>query len=147
MPFTTGALVRFADVDPAGIVFYPRYFEMLNGAVEDWFAQALGVDFATMHIDRKVGVPTVRLEAEFTAPSRLGEMLEFTITPQRLGRSSCALSVDVTCGGESRFHAEVTLVCMDLVRHRACPWPDDVREAIGASLVPSDSIGANPGFG
>ena len=53
MLFTTTVQVRFADVDPAGIVFYPRYFEMLNGAVEDWFAQQLGLDFATMHLERQ----------------------------------------------------------------------------------------------
>jgi 4-hydroxybenzoyl-CoA thioesterase len=27
-------LVRFAHCDPAGIVFYARYFEMINGVVE-----------------------------------------------------------------------------------------------------------------
>ncbi|PEQ13070.1 thioesterase [Novosphingobium sp. PC22D] len=137
MSFVTSALVRFADVDPAGIVFYPRYFEMLNGAVEDWFARRLGVDFATMHLDRKIGVPTVKLECEFTAPSRLGEQLTITISPRRLGRSSCAIAVDFSCKGEPRLHAEVALVCMDLTSHKACEWPQDLRAAIGEGLVPA----------
>lgn len=138
MPFTTEALVRFADVDPAGIVFYPRYFEMLNGAVEDWFAKDLGVDFAALHLGRRLGVPTVKLEAEFAAPSRLGDVLEFAITPLRLGKSSCTIEVAVRCGGELRFRAEVALVCMDLERHKSAPWPDDLRAGIEKMLVPAD---------
>ena len=46
--FTTERRVRFADCDAAGIVFFPRYFEMLNALVEDWFTQGLGVDYAQL---------------------------------------------------------------------------------------------------
>jgi 4-hydroxybenzoyl-CoA thioesterase len=135
MPFTTTAQVRFADVDPAGIVFYPRYFEMLNGAVEDWFAQALGLDFATMHLERRLGVPTVKLETDFVSPSRLGDRLDITITPQRLGRTSCVIEVVFAGEGRVRLRAQVVLVCMDLDTHRPVEWPEGVRAAIEAGLV------------
>jgi 4-hydroxybenzoyl-CoA thioesterase len=65
--FQTTALVRFAHIDAAGIVFYPRYLEMLNGAVEDWCDQALGADFYTLHVVRKIGLPTVKLQVDFKA--------------------------------------------------------------------------------
>ena len=39
-------LVRFAHCDPGGIVFYARYFEMINGVVEDWFEDALEASFS-----------------------------------------------------------------------------------------------------
>lgn len=137
MPFTTSAQVRFADVDPAGIVFYPRYFEMLNGAVEDWFAQALGLDFATMHLKARIGVPTVKLETEFVSPSRLGDKLDIAITPQHLGRTSCGISVMFTGEGRERLRAQIVLVCMDLDSHRPVEWPEGVRQALEASLVPA----------
>ena len=70
MPFATHTKVRIAQVDPAGLVFYPRYFEMLNNAVDDWFDEALGLDMATMHMDEHIGVPTVKLDVSFMAPSR-----------------------------------------------------------------------------
>ncbi|HEY1393321.1 MAG TPA: acyl-CoA thioesterase, partial [Methylibium sp.] len=31
--------IRFSDCDPAGIVFYPQYFVMFNGLVEDWVGE------------------------------------------------------------------------------------------------------------
>ncbi|MEP6869978.1 MAG: acyl-CoA thioesterase, partial [Novosphingobium sp.] len=89
MAFETSTQIRFAHVDGAGIVFYPRYFEILNAAVEDWFAEALGADFRSMHHERGIGVPTVQLNAEFLAPSLLGDELAVRITPRHVGRSSC----------------------------------------------------------
>jgi len=127
MSFRTTAEVRFAHVDAAGIVFYPRYFEMLNAAVEDWFAQALGVDFRSMHRDRRLGVPTVKLEVEFLSPSELGDRLTIAISPREVGRSSCHLEVVFTGVDRDRLRARVVLVCMDLETRRATPWPDDMR--------------------
>lgn len=127
MTFRSTQQVRFAHVDGAGIVFYPRYFEMLNAAIEDYFAYGIGVDFAEMHGERGLGVPTVRLEADFAAPSRLGEALDFLVQPERVGRSSAEISVQVECGGELRFRATVVLVCMDLKGGRSVEWPADMR--------------------
>ena len=61
--FTTERRVRFADCDAAGIVFFPRYFEMLNGVVEDWFAGPLQTSFRELHVDRQVSVPTAVIPA------------------------------------------------------------------------------------
>lgn len=126
MSFATEVVVRFGHVDAAGIVFYPRYFEMLNAAIEDYFA-GLGTDFRTMHVDRRIGVPTVRLDADFARPSRLGDRLRFTLRPIRVGRSSAEIEVGVDCAGEQRFAATIVLVCIDLETGRSIPWPDDMR--------------------
>ena len=135
MSFETMAQVRFADVDPAGIVFYPRYFEMLNAAVEDWFAQRLGLAFGAMHHDLKMGVPTVSLSVTFLHPSRLDQRLSIILTPRDIGRSSCKLDALFTADGQDRLKAEVVLVCMDLVSLRSRPWPDEVRTRMEADLA------------
>jgi 4-hydroxybenzoyl-CoA thioesterase len=141
MTFITQQLVRFAHVDAATIVFYPRYFEMMNAAVEDYFAEAIGVSFATMHRDRALGVPTVKLEAEFFAVSRLGDLLDFALEVPHVGKSSANIEVRVSCAGELRFQAKVVIVCMDTRAGRSTPWPTDMRphssadrcEAIGSA--------------
>ena len=133
MNFVTRALVGFGDVDPAGIVFYPRYFEMLNRAVEAWFADGLGATFASLHLDRKLGVPTVAIASTFTAPSRLGDELDIAIEVEKLGRTSCQVRYDVSCGEEARLSATGTLVCMDLTTHRPIPWPEDIRPGLSAA--------------
>lgn len=135
MVFQTSVKVRFADVDPAGIVFYPRYFEMLNGAVEDWFDQDLKLGFKAMHMQRNIGVPTVKLEVDFLSPSELGDRLTISITPREIGRSSCGISVLFSGDERDRLRAEVTLVCMDLTARRAVAWPQEVRERMETRLV------------
>jgi 4-hydroxybenzoyl-CoA thioesterase len=130
MAYQTTALVRFAHVDAAGIVFYPRYFEMVNGAVEDFFEQRVGVNFHDMHLVRGLGVPTVKIEGEFVAPSRLGDLLNISLNVLRVGNSSAALGLKFTCKGEMRLSVNPVLVCMDLATARPQSWPDDVREGL-----------------
>lgn len=121
--------VRFADVDAGGIVFFPRYFEILNEVVEDWFAQALGASFSEM-LARRRGVPTVRIEADFLSPGRLGEQLEFALEVLQLGRSSITLAVSGHHGETCRVSIRQTLVFMDLDRERATPLPAELRTAM-----------------
>ena len=122
--------MRFQHCDPAGIIFYPRYFEMLNATIEEWFATRLGLDFAEIHGPMRGGVPTAALRADFRAPSRLGETLDFALTPVRLGRSSCELRVAVSCGGEPRVEFASTLVWIGMDDGRPRPWPEDLRARI-----------------
>ena len=129
MPFSTQWKIRFADVDPASIVFYPRYFEMLNGTVEDWF-ETMGYDFATMHRTLHRGVPTVRIESQFLEPSELGDIVEISITPTHIGNSSCTIDFLMSCNGSVRLKATSTLVYMDLDARKSCPWPDDLRQKL-----------------
>ncbi|WP_417613261.1 acyl-CoA thioesterase [Parasphingorhabdus sp.] len=138
MSFQTSTQVRFAHVDAAGIVFYPRYFEMLNGAVEDWFALALGSDFRTMHLERGIGVPSVQVEAEFMAPSMLGDVLTIHITPTRVGRSSCSYEALFSADGTDRMKANATLVCMDMASQKSTPWPDEIRLRMVDDIVPAN---------
>jgi 4-hydroxybenzoyl-CoA thioesterase len=127
--FTTTRRVRFADCDPAGIVFFPRYFEMLNGVVEDWFAGPLGTSFRELHMERGVGVPTAAVEARFIAPSRLEDELTFSLTVTRLGGASCSLRHIIESAGQRRFEAAQTLVHVGRSL-KPEPWPEPLRARI-----------------
>lgn len=117
--------IEFNHCDPAGIVFYPRYFEMLNSVVENFFADVVGRSFAQMHLGQGNGVPTVRIAAEFLAPSRLGEKVLFSLKISRLGGASATVEITARHGDETRLRAELTLVWVDGMR--AAPWPEDMR--------------------
>jgi 4-hydroxybenzoyl-CoA thioesterase len=126
--------VRFQHCDPAGIVFYPRYFEMISETVEEWFAQRLGVPFAALHGERGAAVPTASLKIDFYSPSRLGDALEFRLRPTRIGRSSVALSIEARCGGERRLSMESTLVFTDGGGGKPSAWPGDIRGRISREI-------------
>ncbi len=68
MSYTKTIQIEFNHCDPAGIVFYPRYFEMTSAVVENFLADEIGRSFAQMHNDgMKNGVPTVHIEADVVA--------------------------------------------------------------------------------
>jgi 4-hydroxybenzoyl-CoA thioesterase len=142
--FAAQRTVRFSDCDPAGIVFFPQYLVMLNGVVEDWFGQALGLPYAGLIGPRRLGLPTVRLELDFTAISRHGDRLRWEVSLAHLGRSSFTLLHDVMGhpdeGGGVRLRARQVLVCTSLDTHRAQALPDDLRAAMQA-------YGARAGMG
>lgn len=130
--FAIEITVRFAHVDAAGIVFYPRYLEMVNETVERWFEEALGVSFSELHVVRRHGAPTKRVVADFLKPSRLGDRLSFTLRLAKIGRTSFDLDITCTCGGETRFKAAATLVYAGLEPLAPLPIPDDLRERMTA---------------
>ena len=136
--FSTKHIVRFSEVDAAAIVFYPRYFEMINGVVEDWFAQSLDMPFNQMHADNNSAVPTVETSCQFMAPSRLGDELTFNLAVVKLGTSSLKLRVDAMCQGEQRFVAQFTIVYVengaDSITSK--PFPDSIRPKILAYTMP-----------
>jgi 4-hydroxybenzoyl-CoA thioesterase len=123
--------VRFADCDAAGIVFYPRYFEMLNGLVEDWFRDELHASFTEIVTNRGWGLPTVHLEVDFVAPSRFDETLSATLAVRTVGTSS--MNLDILFRGPDnvdRVRGKVVLVLIDRAAHQAIPWPSDLRARI-----------------
>ena len=116
--------IEFNHCDPAGIVFYPRYLEMTNSMVENFFREVMDYPFARM-MSEGVGTPTVRLEMEFRAPSRLGEVLDWTLAVRRIGRTSARLRIAAHGGAELRLNGDLTLVFASLAG-KALPWPDPI---------------------
>ena len=127
MPFRHEEKVLFRHCDPAGIVFYPRYFEMLNDTIEAWFAGRLGWDWSDLHGPAGMAVPTAAVEVQFRAPSRQGDRLVWALSVTKVGRTSVGLRVVATCGEEVRLAATQTLVCIAKETGRPVAWPESVR--------------------
>src|ERR1700689_3212975 len=90
--YRSTVLIRFAHCDPAGIVFYPRYLEMFNDLVEDWCREKLGIPFTSL-ISSGKGLPTARIEVDFLAPSRMGDVLQASLLVRAIGRSSIRIEI------------------------------------------------------
>ena len=121
--------IEFNHCDPAGIVFYPRYFEMVNSVIENFFADVIGRSFASMHNEGATnGVPTVAMEAVFQRPSRLGDRVRFTLRVERVGGSSVKMGIEGHGPEGLRLKVGMTLAWID--RMKAAPWPAEMRVAL-----------------
>src|ERR1700751_2449412 len=80
--------IEWGDCDPAGIIFYPRYFEIFDASTAMLFERALGMTKLQMFKNLEFsGFPLVRPRARFLKPTRFGDdvTIDSTIT---FGRSS-----------------------------------------------------------
>jgi 4-hydroxybenzoyl-CoA thioesterase len=130
--FTNTHTVRIAwgDCDPAGIIYYPRYFEIFDASTALLFEAALGMTKYEMFKRLPfAGFPLVRTQAKFHRPTRFGDdvAVESTIT---FGRSSFEVAHRLTLKGD---------VCAECNEKRV--WT--VRDAEGklkSHAVPADVL-------
>ena len=82
LTYTRNARIEWGDCDPAGIVFFPRYFAMFDSCTTALFSQALGMSKYqfTRHYDFQ-GYPMVDTRARFLKPTKFGDdvVIETTV--------------------------------------------------------------------
>src|SRR5579871_4499425 len=80
--------VEWGDCDPAGIVFYPRYFEWFNACTAALFAAAGISSHALQDTWGLAGIPMVDTRAKFFTPSTFEEELTVESVLLEFRRSS-----------------------------------------------------------
>ena len=125
--FVYPAKILFRHCDPAQIVFYPRYFELLNDCIEAFFDEVLGFPFQEIHRDN--AVPTAAINIEFNHPSRLGDTIEIRLNVTKVGRTSLTVAYQAVGDGVTRFKATSTLVYTGN-GGKPQEWPKRVREKL-----------------
>ena len=131
-PWTTTVKIRFAHCDPAGIVYFARHFDIMNGVLEDWFTEGLGIDYHGLVYERRVGLGYAHAEADFRLPARMGERLTYAVHVERVGNKSLPLRLVATRDGDEELTASLVIVSTDIDRAASIPLPDDVRAAVTA---------------
>jgi len=130
--------VRFAEIDRAGIVYYPRYFHYLHVAFEEFFERRVGVPYPVLLDRRRVGFPTVHAECDYRAPVEFGDLLEVEVAVARIGRASVVFRYRVRNRTRRRATAEarVTVVCVDMDTFRPRSIPAYCLRAFRRHLAP-----------
>jgi 4-hydroxybenzoyl-CoA thioesterase len=81
--------IEWGDCDPAGIVFYPRYFAFFDACTIALFERALGTGMREMREAYDcVGFPMVDTRARFLIPSRYGDEVTVETRVAAFRRSS-----------------------------------------------------------
>jgi len=140
VPFVFSTPVRFADVDHAGIVYYPRFFHLFHLAFEELWRARLGPKAYVELIDRdRIGFPAVRAECEFSAPLRFGETAAISLSVARMGSKSITFRYRIHRAEDATLVADGRVVCavVDLAKFIAVPAPTRVREML-ADLVENE---------
>ena len=138
--------IEWGDCDPAGIVYFPRYFQHFDSATVALFEKATGLKKVNM-ADRyeMVGIPMVNIRARFIIPSRYGDDVEIESHVTEFRRSSFEVRHQLLRGKVLAVECFETRVWT--VRDEASPGglksaevPDNVKAAFeGRSAKPASN--------
>jgi len=107
------------DCDPAGIVFYPRYFALFDASTWALFAAATGLTkFQLVRQIDVIGFPMVDTRANFHVPSRYGDVVKIESQVMAMRRSSFDVSHRIMRGDTLAVEGFETRVLVG-------PHPDD----------------------
>jgi 4-hydroxybenzoyl-CoA thioesterase len=145
-PFAYVHRVRFEEVDAAGIVYFARFFSFCHDAMAAMLAPLEG-GYEALIMKRRLGLPAVHVEADFSAPLRFGDEVQIAAVVERVRESSVALRFDLErapredpAATEHVATIRHIVALTNLAAMRAEPLPDDVRAAFDAYRVtPADS--------
>lgn len=131
--------IDWGDCDPAGIVFYPRYFALFDASTAYLFERALGCKKIVW--TRKygiVGIPIVDTGARFMVTSHFGDIVHIETQVKELRRSSFDVEHRVMKDGVTAVEAHETRVWA--ARH-----PEDP-DRIKGEPIPAEVVAALSDF-
>jgi 4-hydroxybenzoyl-CoA thioesterase len=92
--------VEWGDCDPAGIIFYGRYFEIFDVSTAMIIERALGMKkIEYLKAYDLAGHPVVTTRGRFLRPTRFGDEVTVETTVVGLGRSSIKLEHKLSLDG------------------------------------------------
>jgi 4-hydroxybenzoyl-CoA thioesterase len=129
--FRTERPVRFGDCDPAGIVYTPRFIDMMNEAIERLFVHALDLDYYGLIRDG-VGLGYARMGSDFFRPAAMGEVLVLAPRVGRIGGASATLIVHGFREAEEIFRGSLVMVTTSIRSAKPIQLPPQIRAALVA---------------
>lgn len=136
MPFVYETTVRFAQVDPAQVVYFARVYELAHEAFEEIMGAA-GFPVGPLFEKSEWGMPLVHTEATYRRPWRLGELIRIEGTISEITERSVEFSYafkDQTEQIRTRVKMRHAFVSLDTFQARSAP-KDFVAAMKGLGLV------------
>ena len=129
---TRNTRIQWCDCDPAGIIFYPRYFEMFDTSTTTLIERALGMSkFDYLKAYGFAGHPVVETRARFRAPTRFGDEVTIETALVGCGRSSFKIEHRIVKAGTLAVEGFETRVWVgrradDPTRMKSQPMPPEI---------------------
>jgi 4-hydroxybenzoyl-CoA thioesterase len=102
--FVLPVQLRWGECDPAGIIFYPTYFQWFDAAAWNMFAE-VGYHAKRMRAEHR-SMPLVAASCEFKHPAEQEDRCELRSRIQRWGGKSFVVAHDVVRVGDGKLLAQ-----------------------------------------
>ena len=126
--FITQLDVRFGDVDPAGIVYFPKIYDFIHEAFESLWDIHVGKRYYHLVGEDRLGFPLVHSEVSFLKPLRFGDRPLVRVSVVEIGNSSVTLRYRFSVDDVLCVNALMKVVCVELDGLQTIPIPKEFRE-------------------
>jgi acyl-CoA thioester hydrolase len=109
-PFRTSRRIEFADTDMAGIVHFANFFRFMEAA-EVEFLRARGLSVVMHWEGRKISFPRVAASCDYLRPVHFEDVVEITVSLQRLGHKSVTYAFEFFLGTDPVARGLLSSVC------------------------------------
>ena len=129
--FETRLQTYWADCDAAGSVYFPQFFRYVEHAEEELF-RAAGKQINQLMEWHSLLFPRVEAYSKFSKPIRWGNAIRVQLNPQLRGQKTIQYNFEIVDDESSEKVAAgyVTVVCVDRVRFKSTPIPDEIRNVL-----------------
>jgi 1,4-dihydroxy-2-naphthoyl-CoA hydrolase len=132
--FTITYRVKLADTDASGLLFFGSQFRIAHDAFEA-FAHSSGLSVGEVLRERDFLLPIVHAEANYLAPSAVGDELRIEVRAERVGDSSFTLAYRlISPHGHDVGTVRIVHAAIDKKTRLKRSLPDDLRARLQEHL-------------
>lgn len=125
--FSEHLVVRMPHTDAAGVIFYPKVFEIEQELFERWLELG-GFSLRDMLAGRLAPTPIVHCAADYRLPVRAGDKLTAQLVGVEVGRSGYTFQWAFSRGKEPAISARVKRVAIDPRAGESIDLPEAFRQ-------------------
>jgi acyl-CoA thioester hydrolase len=124
--FSWPVRVYWEDTDAGGVVYHASYLRFLERARSEWM-RSLGVDQSAFKQATGLAFMVREMQIDFLRAALLDDELSVTVEVKQRRAASILFTQTITrADGSSLIRAEVRVACVDILRMRAAPIPNDL---------------------
>ena len=141
--FSISVRVYYEDTDSGGVVYHSNYLNFMERARTEWL-RTLGFEQDVLVRSDGVLFAVSAANIRFQKPARFNDLLDVTVTLDRLGAASLNLLQEVRRGTSILASAEVRVACLDVQRFVPVAIPAQVADKLAASGAAPMSVRLSP---
>ena len=130
--FSWTVRVYYEDTDAGGIVYYANYLKFFERARTEWL-RAAGVSQQDMAEQDGTIFVVKRATVDYHAPARLDDVLNLSLSIEKLGRLSVQFKQQAWCGDTLLAEAHVKVGSIDAMTMRPRPLSEACADKMRAA--------------
>lgn len=123
--------VRWAEVDPQGIVFNAHYLGYVDVAMTEYW-RALGLPYAALAERYRGELFARKVTLDYLGSARFDDWVEVAVRCERLGTSSLTMAFRIARQDRTLVEGELVYVFADASERQPQVLPDELRELVNA---------------